>query len=675
MKNFYTFLLLVILPAAGFAQFTTPNENQAYTLDDLVTLSGGTITFDDGAYQINDNLIVSITDTLKINEDVVVRVAENALITIGGGFYVNSNTLFTKIDTTYKGFKFEEGSVVYLEGATFEYGGGFKANSGDLTMIDCIMRYQTRKTGTSGAVSLATGKPYFYNCTFLENERSGISSPLNKDVAPSIINCTFTRNSTEDNKRPQINLGRSGVDTTFIINNVIIGNVEYTKVGGIAFMSTSDNHAVISGNVIRDNMFGISSNGSGHTRIIGNIIEDNNKTEGPMAGGSGINILGGGDMGHVILDNEIRGNLWGITTQGNGKLNMGDLDDEEVGRGGNIFSNNGNGGVIYAFYNNTPHNALAQGNCWIEENPEATEEEVAAVIFDQADDETLGIVDYSHFTCDFSMPCDAPTDLEAGNINITSALISWNAPSTAPANGYEYFYATDNQEPTEAGTQTEDTSIALTDLSANTTYYFWVRSDCGDNFSEWAGPESFVTLSLPCVAPTDLAADNITFSTAEISWNAPSSAPDNGYEYFYATDNQEPTEAGTHTDDSSVILTELTGNTTYYFWVRSDCGNDFSGWAGPESFMTDETSSVSEVSLDQIAKIYPNPTTGILNINLSNESAETIAIYDLSGRVLELVNLTQTHDITLDLSEYAAGVYLIQISGSDFIANGKFVIQ
>src|SRR5690606_4592917 len=160
------------------------------------------------------------------------------------------------------GFKLEEGSVVHLEGATFEYGGGFKANSEDLTMINCIVRYQTYKTGTSGAISLSRGKPYFDNCTFLENERSAIASPLNFDVAPVIINCTFTGNSTKLQLRPQINLGASGLDTTFIMNNVITGYVEHVKAGGIAFMASSISRAIISGNVITNNSFGISLNGN-----------------------------------------------------------------------------------------------------------------------------------------------------------------------------------------------------------------------------------------------------------------------------------------------------------------------------------------------------------------------------------------------------------------------------
>src|SRR5690554_763483 len=101
MKNLYALLLSILIPIAGFSQFETPNENTNYTLDDLTTLNDTVVTFEDGIYYINHPLIIAVTDTLTINEDSEVRIAEEALITIKGGFLVNSTTLFTKIDNDY----------------------------------------------------------------------------------------------------------------------------------------------------------------------------------------------------------------------------------------------------------------------------------------------------------------------------------------------------------------------------------------------------------------------------------------------------------------------------------------------------------------------------------------------------------------------------------------------
>lgn len=590
MKKLYSLLTLFLAPFVLVAQYTTTGAGQTYSLDELVTLSNGTVTDDGDEYQINFALNIAPNDTLEITTNNTVRIAPDVEITIEDSavFKVFSNALFTKLDpeTNYEGFRFESLSKVDIEGPIFEYGGGFKSLTGDLKIVDCILRYHNGGSSSSAVVGLSTGKPLFSECTFLENEKAAIGSPANGSVAPTIINCTFTGNTMANQNRPQINLGPSGVDTIFIINNTITGYPENDMAGAIAISDFfgGGTHAVITGNTIRDNRYGITAVGKAYTLISGNIIEDNNTQGNPALGGSGININSAGDNGHVILNNEIRGNLWGITTQGNAMINMGDLDNPEVGGGNNIFSGNGNGGETYAFYNNTPNFVFAHENCWTEDNQEATEAEIEDVIVHQADVDSLGLVDYSNWLCGavVNTPCDAPTELTAADITFDSAQISWTAPTTVPGNGYEYYFATEDVEPTADGTQTDETSITLIDLAENTTYYFWVRSNCGDSLSTWAGPESFTT---------------------------------------------------------------------------------------------DMISGVSDVSMDQIAKLYPNPSAGILNIDISNKSAETIAIFDLSGRALKQISVNQTEDIKLDLSDYASGIYVIQISGSDFIATGKFIIQ
>jgi hypothetical protein len=95
--------------------------------------------------------------------------------------------------------------------------------------------------------------------------------------------------------------------------------------------------------------------------------------------------------------------------------------------------------------------------------------------------------------------CAAPSALTSSNITSTSATISWSAASPAPASGYEYFYSTIATAPT-AGTTPSGTTAAgvvtanITGLTANTTYYYWVRSNCGGSgTSTWAGSSNFYT--------------------------------------------------------------------------------------------------------------------------------------------------------------------------------------
>ena len=91
--------------------------------------------------------------------------------------------------------------------------------------------------------------------------------------------------------------------------------------------------------------------------------------------------------------------------------------------------------------------------------------------------------------------CSAPSGIVASGLTPTSATISWNASSPTPSNGYEYYFSTTNTPPTGAGTPEASTSVNIATLSPNTTYYVWIRSNCGGTYSSWSGVYSFST---PC---------------------------------------------------------------------------------------------------------------------------------------------------------------------------------
>jgi hypothetical protein len=67
--------------------------------------------------------------------------------------------------------------------------------------------------------------------------------------------------------------------------------------------------------------------------------------------------------------------------------------------------------------------------------------------------------------------------------------------------------------------------------------------------------------------------------------------------------------------------------------------------------------------------IYPNPTEGLLNINVSNDFPGTadFILFDLTGKVIAGWNLSNGNN-QVDLSGYQKGVYIIQIkTGEDIV--------
>lgn len=87
-----------------------------------------------------------------------------------------------------------------------------------------------------------------------------------------------------------------------------------------------------------------------------------------------------------------------------------------------------------------------------------------------------------------------------------------------------------------------------------------------------------------CLPPTTFATSSLTATSVTVSWTAPSPAPDNGYQYFVSTSAGSPAVGATPTGTvaagtTSVVVTGLNANTSYYVFVASVCGTDVSAWS------------------------------------------------------------------------------------------------
>lgn len=392
--------LLTFLGAFGFcianAQYTSPNESLNLTLDDLVENSDGAVLFTDETYEILEDITISVTDTLIITDAAVV-VDEDILITVEGGFY-SSNSSFTQLnccEAYYEGFRFEEMAVADIFNTSFLYGGGIQVLTGKFRLEASNVSFQSTGQTTGAALDLTTGKPEIINSTFLQNEVAAIGSAANSDPAPLIQGCTFNGNVTGNTNRPQVNLGPSGADTARVLQNVFQGDPELTNVGGFAFslLFGGEGHVIFEENTVFDNRYGMTVFGGNVTsRIANNVFQNNNTQNEPNLGGSGISISGFGENDHLILGNSFEGNLWGITLLEVAQANLGEIENPDVGAGGNFFNDNGNGGEIYALFNNTANTIFAQGNCWDTSVEELTLADAEAVISHVTDDPELGEV-------------------------------------------------------------------------------------------------------------------------------------------------------------------------------------------------------------------------------------------------------------------------------------------
>ncbi|MBA5630100.1 T9SS type A sorting domain-containing protein [Moheibacter lacus] len=390
------------------AQYSTPNTGVHWTLDDIAANSPTTVTVSGNEYTLHENLLVEVNDSLSLNENLVLKIAADVEIEVKGFFSSDADEItITAVDpeNPYEGFWMFDTSEIYFNNTLVEYGGGIRVITPDFLMENSEVSNNNKSDGsaTGGAISFSNGSPVVRNSTFRNNIHPALSSGATNSVAIQVENCLFEGNNTTNNNRPQINMGPSGTaDSTRIINNTIIGNRDFTVVGGVSVSSLAgvQNQFVIKNNTIRDNRYGFTSLGPSSGVIENNILEDNDTETNPMNGGSGISLYNTEMV--IIKGNEIRRNLWGITVIGTAQANLGSDDAEDLNPGGNIFSENGNGGEIYALFNNTPNPIKALHNCWIE-GQESTAEDVESVISHVVDDPALGEVFFDPFECGIVM--------------------------------------------------------------------------------------------------------------------------------------------------------------------------------------------------------------------------------------------------------------------------------
>jgi len=395
MKRTFTSVFFILFALIAVSQYVTPGTGISWSLDDLVQNSSGVVTLENDTYYLWDDITVSENDTVIILTDGIMKISDGKIVTIAGILLVDPplNFTFTANDTTqnFLGFRFEESSDSYLSRCKIEFGGGIKLITSDLTVEDCIIR-KNDKSNSTGAIDVFQSNPLIKNCEIYENEGPAIMSAANSGSSPIVMGNMIYHNNTENENMPQLNFGTTSESAELqIIDNTIEGL--YDNVGGIAVSTLAGGNVIckIQGNTITNNRYGIAVYGNNiNSEITGNVISDNNIQNDPMLGGSGINFWGDTTNISVVSENEISGNLWGVTIQNKARPNLGQLGEDTVNVGNNLIYNNGNEGTVYALYNNTPEDIYAENNFWGTYNTDTVE----MYIFHQPDEPSLGFVDY-----------------------------------------------------------------------------------------------------------------------------------------------------------------------------------------------------------------------------------------------------------------------------------------
>lgn len=184
-----------------------------------------------------------------------------------------------------------------------------------------------------------------------------------------------------------------------------------------------------------------------------------------------------------------------------------------------------------------------------------------------------------------------PTNLAVIDSTITSsaATIKWQGVATNDYHqSFELYYSLSNSDPNPSNAQNiitgiTDTLYALDNLESDTTYYIWVRDNCGtDSLSAWSPRKSFKTASA-CETPDGLDANEIGVDSAIISWNTYGLTD---FKLRYKADTTGAEWSNPEVVAQPHVLSGLAGNTVYKVQVQPTCA-EATVWSDSMSFRTD----------------------------------------------------------------------------------------
>lgn len=320
-----------------------------------------------------------------------------------------------------------------------------------------------------------------------------------------------------------------------------------------------------------------------------------------------------------------------------------------------------------------------------------------------------GIPNIFAFTADAYTSCPGPSNITFTSSN-DGGTFNWTAPASAPSTGYQYYYSNTATPPTATTTPTGSvaagvTTVTLTGLTMGSTYYFWVRSNCGAQQGFWqlkvfttgqmdttynAGdidteysfepaitdiPEcpGSLTVNIPAgfqIASTDV---SYTMTTASNGWMSEQRTllvctTNNTSEGEITSGVGGTTGTYPYNRTGLSIANGLTGAVNFDLRAWRVYGG--SGCNAEYNRVNNNTFKITvtltpQLSTPQVAaqknRVYPIPFTDIIHIDAAQE-VKALKVTDATGKVVRTIQQPQQDIYLGDLN---SGLYILNMAMQD----------
>ncbi len=320
------------------------------------------------------------------------------------------------------------------------------------------------------------------------------------------------------------------------------------------------------------------------------------------------------------------------------------------------------------------------------------------------------------FTTTGTAPCNVAGTLTSSAITSASATIGWAAVSGAVSYNVQYRVVGAASWTT---TSTTGTSVALSGLTATTSYEWQVQTVCSAGTSAFSASATFTTTSTCSdvyesnntsstakTAPLNTDFTAIISSTTDVDWFKFTTVSPNvkvkvdltnlpaDYDMVLYKSNAS-TKLGTGANGgttSEQIKYNATTAATYYLKVYgyNRANNATSCYklrisTGSTNFRTDGESLATdeqevEVFAESALRLYPNPASNVLTVEYvsATDGDVWVNVYNLNGqRVIQqqATATTGSNKQTINTESLSSGVYVLQLNNGGQTQHIKFTIN
>lgn len=126
--------------------------------------------------------------------------------------------------------------------------------------------------------------------------------------------------------------------------------------------------------------------------------------------------------------------------------------------------------------------------------------------------------------------------------------------------------------------------------------------------------------------------------------------------------------------DTAIFNCDNLGENTVTLTVADAVGNQSTATATITVTDPNNYCTASAAAFEKAFAVYPNPTSGVLNIEAASYQIDTVEIFDMNARLLKTFS-PESGSFSTDLSAFNAGMYFVKIHSGNSVATKKIIKQ